>query len=186
MEFLTTTGISDRIERIIREADDWLIIISPYLSLNARIQNYIETKCVEHELKTKEHPVQVALIYRDKEQSHEIESWLGSLPNALVGYCENLHAKCYLNENEALVTSMNLYDYSQTHNYEMGVAISNNAEPELYSQIYDEAVQIRRAMIEVHYPGEWNDRDVGEPESGFCIRCGEAIPLNLDKPYCDK
>ncbi len=30
-EFLTTTGISERIERIIRETDDWLIIISPYL-----------------------------------------------------------------------------------------------------------------------------------------------------------
>ena len=145
-EFLTTTGISDRIERIICEADDSLIISSPYLSLNTRIQNYIETNCVEHELKDNHHPVQVAQVYRDKEQPHEIELWLESLPNALVGYCENLHAKCYLNEKEVLVTSMNLNDCSQTNNYEMGVVIFNSAEPQLYSQAYGEVVEIRRAM----------------------------------------
>ena len=37
---------------------------------------------------------------------------------------KNLHAKCYLNEKEALLTSMNLYEYSQEHNDEMGILVS--------------------------------------------------------------
>ena len=184
-EFLTTTGISERIERIIREADDWLIIISPYLSLNPRIQDYIQSKCLEHEFKVREHPVQVVIIYRDEKQTPEIDSWLESLPNALIGFCENLHAKCYLNEKEALITSMNLYDYSQIHNYEMGMVISQETQPQVYSQIYDEVIQIRRAMTEMYDPEDWYDQEQDEPESGFCIRCGGTILLNLAKPYCD-
>ena len=45
---------------------------------------------------------------------------------------ENLHAKCYLNENEALVTSMNLYEFSQQNNDEMGILVSKHDDPALY------------------------------------------------------
>ena len=40
------------------------------------------------------------------------------------GFVKDLHAKCYLTEKEALVTSLNLYDYSMIHNIEMGVFVS--------------------------------------------------------------
>ncbi len=105
------------------------------------------------------------IIYRDEKQTPEVKSWLESLPNALIGFCENLHAKCYLNEKEALITSMNLYDYSQIHNYEMGMVVSQDEEPEVYSQIYDEAVQIRRAMTEVYDPEDWYDQEQDEPDT---------------------
>jgi len=39
---------------------------------------------------------------------------------------ENLHAKIYYDKSEALITSMNLYLHSATHNYELGVVIQTH------------------------------------------------------------
>ena len=44
-KFLTTTAVSYHIENIINQAEDWLVIISPYLRVNSRIQTYIQNKC---------------------------------------------------------------------------------------------------------------------------------------------
>ncbi len=42
-------------------------------------------------------------------------SFFQELKNCKVYCFENLHTKCYLNENTAIITSMNLYDYSQRY-----------------------------------------------------------------------
>ena len=43
-EFLTTTGVSDRLEQIINRAKVEVIIINPYLKINDRLKGYIEDK----------------------------------------------------------------------------------------------------------------------------------------------
>ena len=43
-EFLTTTGISERLEQIIKNAKEKLFLISPYLKVNDRIKGFIEDK----------------------------------------------------------------------------------------------------------------------------------------------
>ena len=43
-EFLTTTGISYRLEEIIKSANERLVIISPYLKVNPRIKELLEDK----------------------------------------------------------------------------------------------------------------------------------------------
>ena len=50
--------------------------------------------------------------------------WLEGLTQIKTSFRRNLHAKCYLNENEALLTSMNLYEFSEKNNDEMGVLVS--------------------------------------------------------------
>ncbi|MEP1305369.1 MAG: hypothetical protein ABJK11_01095 [Balneola sp.] len=45
---------------------------------------------------------------------------------------DNLHAKLYLNENDAVVTSMNLSEYSDTSSIDIGYHIS---APEEYSKL---------------------------------------------------
>ena len=64
-------------------------------------------------------------------------------------FCKNLHAKCYLNENRALLTSMNLYEFSQVNNYEMGVLVVREEERELYDEIYRESMRIVRSSEEI-------------------------------------
>lgn len=169
-EFLNTEDISARLVAIISDAREFLCLISPYLSVNDRLKQRIEAKASSE--------VSVHIIYRHQEQNPDVSAWLKSLPSVSTSFCENLHAKCYLNEGEVLLTSMNLYEFSQVNNYEMGVLISRREEPELYEKISNEVEQIRKASTTVHEP---------EPPSlteGFCIRRKETIPANPTRPYC--
>ena len=43
-EFLTTTGVSARLEQIIKTATEMHFLISPYLKVNIRIKGLIEEK----------------------------------------------------------------------------------------------------------------------------------------------
>lgn len=190
-KFLTTTGVSYRLEEIIKSAKDWLILISPFFKVNDRVKELLEDK---DRLK-----IDVRVVY-GKTDLHPVENnWLESLPSVRTSYCSNLHAKCYLNENEALLTSMNLYEFSQVNNHEMGVLITRADEPELYNEVLDEAMRILRISdeIRVKVASVKRSRNNAAQEStippkenvapgGFCIRCKTAIPMKLDQPYCGR
>lgn len=111
-------------------------------------------------------------------------------------FCENLHTKCYLNENEAIVTSMNLYEFSQVNNQEMGIYVTKTEDAQLYEEIYNEVRRLIRISDEVRLSVEKIVETEGRPaekagekkasngEKGFCIRCKKEIALNPSTPYC--
>ena len=123
-EFLSTTGISHRLEEIIQKAQDRLWLISPFLKVTPRIKQLLE--------ETNRLKIDSRVIYGKNELQPEENNWLESMTSIRTSFCKDLHAKCYMNENEALLTSMNLYEYSQVNNYEMGILVSRETEPELY------------------------------------------------------
>ena len=147
-EFLTTTGISARLEKIVTEADEYLVLISPYIKVNPRIRDFIKQKAGA---KTK-----ITIIYGKKALAEEERQWLDSLPSIGVYFRENLHAKCYINDKEALLTSMNLYQFSEQNNDEWGILVSKGdswrgteCDRELYRSIAKEANQIvERSEVE--------------------------------------
>ena len=156
-EFLTTTGISYQLEEIIKGADDRLWLISPFLKVNPRLRELLEDK---NRMK-----IDVRVIYGKKELQPEENSWLESMTSIKTSFCRTLHAKCYLNEKRALLTSMNLYEYSQVNNYEMGILVSREEDPELYDGIYEDARRILRASDEVRTaPSQAADAGTG-PQS---------------------
>ena len=57
MEFLTTKGIAASIEKIIRDANEFVIIVSPYLQID---QTYID-RLVQAEKEN----VRVSIIYKE-------------------------------------------------------------------------------------------------------------------------
>jgi hypothetical protein len=61
-----------------------------------------------------------------------------------VNYCNNVHAKCYLNEEFGIVTSLNLYDFSEAKNLEMGVLFHRTTDSSLYQRVSEEAERIIR------------------------------------------
>ena len=140
-KFLTTTGISYRLEEIIKTAEERLVLISPFLRVNERIKELLEDK---DRLK-----MDVRVIYGKNQLQPEENNWLESMASIRTSYCKNLHAKCYLNENEALLTSMNLYEFSQVNNNEMGILISREEEPGLYGEVWKEAQRIVRVSDEI-------------------------------------
>jgi len=93
---------------------------------------------------------------------------------------------------------MNLYDFSQINNNEMGVYIdkTKTEDEQLYTDVYTEAMRLVRISDEIKVSvakvpkgNEQSTKKTIKPVSsvsGFCIRCGEKMKLNPRAPYCSK
>jgi hypothetical protein len=134
-EFLDTTAISYQLERLLKTAKRRIVLISPYLKLRPRVRELIEDAI--------RLGVQVQIVYGKKEQCDEVEH-LRAISRVSVTFCKNVHAKCYLNEDFGMVTSLNLYDFSQANNQEMGILFTKLTEPDLYQSVSQEALRIIR------------------------------------------
>ncbi len=140
-KFLNTSATNYFLEELIKTAQERLILISPYLKLNDRIKELLADK---NRLK-----IDVRIIYGKNELQNDEISWLSELTYIRTSFCKNLHAKCYLNEESCIITSLNLYEFSQVNNNEMGVAISRSEDSVLYKETYEEAQRIIRISDEV-------------------------------------
>lgn len=140
-KFLNTSATNYFLEELIKSAKDRLILISPFLKLNDRIKELLEDK---NRLK-----IDVRIVYGKNELQPEEINWLKELSYIRTSFCKNLHAKCYINEEACIVTSLNLYEFSQINNNEMGVLLSRGDEPDLYREAYEEAQRIIRISDEI-------------------------------------
>lgn len=140
-KFLNTSATNYFLEELIKDAKDRLILISPYLKLNDRVKELLADK---NRLK-----IDVRMVYGKSELQPAEISWLRELTYVRTSFCRNLHAKCYLNEELCIVTSLNLYEFSQVNNNEMGILIRRSEDAELYRDAYEEAQRIIRISDEV-------------------------------------
>lgn len=155
-KFLNTSATNYFLEELIKSARDRLILISPFLRINQRIRELLEDK---NRLK-----IDVRVVYGKSELQPEEISWFRELTYVRTSFCQNLHAKCYLNEESCIITSLNLYEFSQVNNNEMGVLISRSNDPDLYRDAYEEAQRIIRTSEEVRISLEKVARE-SEPET---------------------
>lgn len=119
-KFLTGKPLSDAIDAIIWEAQQTLLIVSPYIKLDDHFKNLFN--------KHKDNPeLHVILIFGKNEKSvhkslnKEDFDFFKKFLNISIIYVPNLHAKYYGNEFQGIITSINLYDYSFINNIEFGV-----------------------------------------------------------------
>ena len=140
-KFLNTTAVNYHLEELIKDAKGRLILISPFLKLNDRIKELLTDK--------NRYKIDVRIVYGKSELQPEEINWLKELTYIRTSFCKNLHAKCYLNEELCIVTSLNLYEFSQVNNNEMGVLIRRSDDVELYKDAYEEAQRIIRISDEV-------------------------------------
>ena len=109
-KFLNTSATNYFLEEMIKSAADRLILISPFLKLNDRMKELLADK---NRLK-----IDVRIVYGKSELQPKETEWLSGLTYIRTSFCKNLHAKCYMNENMCIVTSLNLYEFSQVNNNE--------------------------------------------------------------------
>lgn len=153
-KFLNTSAINYFLEELIKDAKDRLILISPFLKLNDRMKELLADK---NRLK-----IDVRIVYGKSELQPEEINWLKELTYIRTSFCKNLHAKCYLNEELCIITSLNLYEFSQINNNEMGVLIRRSDDADLYKDAYEESQRIIRISEEVRISLE---RVTTEPEN---------------------
>ena len=154
-KFLNTSGTTYHLEELIKNARDRVILISPFLKLNDRIKELLVDK---NRLK-----IDIRIVYGKSELQPEEIRWLNELSFVRTSFCKNLHAKCYLSEEQCIITSLNLYEFSQVNNNEMGILIERAQDSALYQDAYDEAQRIIRISEEVRIALEKIDRE--KPDS---------------------
>ena len=187
-KFLNTKKSISEIEDLIRDAGQTLILISPYLKLSKDFKELLSYRNSKDKITT--------VIFGKVE----------SLQFVILKYKDDLHAKCYMNDEKMIITSLNLYDFSMNNNKEMGVLIekSNENDKELFEEAFREVDYINTTSQRFAYKTQSNPQEVikqvevktsqqtikQESKSdkklstgqGFCIRTGVPIPFNIEKP----
>ena len=111
-----------------------MILISPFLKLNDRMKELLADK---NRLK-----IDVRIVYGKSELQPQETEWLSGLTYIRTSFCKNLHAKCYMNEEMCIVTSLNLYEFSQVNNNEMGILIQRGEDGQYFMSPRGEKVGV--------------------------------------------
>lgn len=151
-KFLNTTGVSYHLEELIKNTKDKIVLISPYLQFHKRVKDHLENLNIQKR--------DIRIIYRENKLQFEENNWLESQIGIRTSLCNSLHAKCYINENEAIVTSMNLYSFSQQNNDEMGIHVTKENDTELYNDIYEEVQRLLTISEEIRVSVKKVDKEI--------------------------
>lgn len=118
--FLTGNDLNAQLENLFEDAEDYIILISPYIKLHDRYASALKAK--------KDNPnLKITVVFGkneddfSKSMQQEDFNFFKDFPNIEIRYEKRLHAKYYANESSAILTSMNLYNFSQDNNIESGV-----------------------------------------------------------------
>lgn len=195
-KFLNTKKSVSEIEDLIKDAGQTLILISPYLKLSKDFKELLSYRNSKDKITT--------VIFGKVDLNPDEMKFLESLQFVILKYKDDLHAKCYLNDEKMIITSLNLYDFSMNNNKEMGVLIekSNPNDQELYEEAYKEVDYINTTSQRFAYKTQSSSQLISnqeeskekskpvivksdkksQTEKGYCIRTGVEIAFNVEKP----
>ncbi len=192
-KFINTRKAVSEIEELIRNAGEKLILLSPYLKLSKDFKELLTYRNSKDKITT--------VIFGKQELNPDEMKFLQGLRFVILKYNEDLHAKCYVNDEKMIITSLNLYEFSMANNKEMGVFIDKNDpnDVHLYEEAYKEVDYINETSqrfdlndsspktnhsnpIEYKQKKETVHADSSKARHGYCIRSGVEIPFNIDKP----
>jgi phosphatidylserine/phosphatidylglycerophosphate/cardiolipin synthase-like enzyme len=181
--FLENHEVTDHIVKLVQNAKEELIIITPYLNLNARMRGALN--------EAKSNGAKISVYYRLEERklkknAADIKFFTDEIGAEMV-YIERLHSKLYLNENNAVMSSMNMVAGSQNDSQEIGIFTD---EDKLWRQFKHYSDDMYKRQTKVDYVPEVKTpktrKSKPKTASGYCIRTGEEVPFNLKRPFSDK
>jgi hypothetical protein len=131
-KFINTRKAVSEIEDLIRTAGEHLYLVSPYLKLSKDFRQLLEYRNSKERITT--------VIFGKQELKPDEMRFLQGLRWVSLKFNEDLHAKCYANDDKMIITSLNLYEFSMNNNKEMGVLIDRNdpADAQLFKDAMDE------------------------------------------------
>ena len=192
-EFLTTAGTIHHIEQIITQAKRTLVFITPYVQISKNVFERLQD--------ASNRKVKITFVYGKGDLNPNEYENLKQISGLKLYYFDNLHAKCYHNEDRLIITSMNLYDHS-AKNREMGILLSRQEDKSLFESAVQEAESIvsnaERKQFGLYgnidfYTAERRSEPANRnfikqmhvnENQGICIRCGTHITLDGSRPYC--
>jgi hypothetical protein len=135
VQFLFDNQLIAAVESLIKNSKHRLLLISPFIDLDRRIQDALRDKLTKHDFEL--------LVLFGKNEDNYYKSikkdsldFLKQFPNIEIRYNDRLHAKFYQNDFDYIMTSLNLYDYSLAKNIEVGIT-GNFASKGLIGKVVD-------------------------------------------------
>ena len=160
-------------------ATNKVVLISPFLQLS---DNWLSAL---H--KTGSRKVEIKVIYGKEKLHPATRETLANIPGLSLWFMRHLHAKCYYNEQQMVITSMNLYAYSAENNHEMGILLDKMND----AQAFADAIQVSEGFIEAAQrelfllPPRLHVIKSHAPEyNGKCTRCAGQIEYDPSHPLC--
>lgn len=135
-KYLNTMGTSYMFEGIITKATRHVVLISPYLSLNKRIKALISEGI--------RNGVRFYIMYGIQELKKSEKDWLLTQKQITLYYSEDVNARCYLNENHCLLSSMSLHKYAEAQLTEMSVFLSKTEDRASYQAVVKDVARLFR------------------------------------------
>ncbi len=126
-KFLKGNELNSELEKIFEKAEERIILISPYIKLHDRFISVLRSKLNDPYIK-------FTVVFGKNEEDfsksmkEEDFNFFKEFPNIEIRFEKRLHAKYYANENKAILTSMNLYNFSQDNNIEAGILLVNGKD----------------------------------------------------------
>ena len=122
-KFLFDHQLIAAMEQLIKNSKKDLLLVSPFIDLDKRIENALHEKISNPHFKLR------VLFGKNENNIYKSVKNNGLLffkkfPNVEIKYEANLHAKFYQNETHFIMTSLNLYDYSLANNVESGILVN--------------------------------------------------------------
>ena len=121
-DFLNENDLPGALAGIIESAQKELVLISPYIKLNDKLRSSLHRHLNNPE-------ISLIIMFgknmedRSKSISRPDLDFFKQFSNVVILYEPRLHAKYYANESDAIITSMNLYDFSIGNNIEVGILV---------------------------------------------------------------
>ncbi len=184
-KFLNTRKTVSEIEDLIRNAGEKLTLISPYLKISNDFKELLKYRNNKDKATT--------IVFGKQELSPDELNFIQSLRLVVLRFNENLHAKCYLNDERIIITSLNLYEFSMANNKEMGIMLEKSEESDLKAiedTIKEVEYIISTSQLFDFSPTIIKKNTLNPPKMnianssavGYCIRTGVKIPFNIEKP----
>lgn len=208
MEFMHGLQIGISLLQTISQSQKWLFLVSPYLKPWDELLNSI--------IDASHRRVAVTLVLRGAEMRAENEKLSKPLADrgVTIKFLDRLHAKLYVNESQAVVTSMNLHKESLLDSWEAAVVLNGQQDRDGYEKVLSALRELANKIESqekrlAHVPVESSSRAQSKVSSpsvskseprptklehprghsevrgqGVCIRCCSPIALNPERPYC--
>ena len=146
-KFITGRDLEKVIYDIIWDADQTLMIVSPFV----RLDDYFKKLFDKHANNPKIHLI-IVFGKNEGEVSRSLSKndfdYFNKFLYISIVYVPNLHAKYYGNESKGVITSINLHDYSFKNNIEFGVYSEANFLNNFSTSTDQEAWQTCKAIAE--------------------------------------
>ncbi len=134
-EILDTKETFDKINQMIKTTKSYMYLVCPYFDGALKLP-----------FKNLSHHIDINMIFgKNEDQIDRLINYVADYDlNFSIYFHDNLHSKIYLNENFAIISSLNLLKYSVENNHEISVLFDRSKHPKQWDKIYQQIKVIKK------------------------------------------